>query len=129
MSDETGFPGKCQFKRNEAKRYVKKDVNIKGYRQMIKALRKGPIACYIYASQSLYSYHSGMLTKDKECRRVGNNVNHAVLITGFGKENGIFYWKAKNTWAADWGEHGYFKIAIGKNLCNIEMQCRFPLLI
>lgn len=129
MSRKTGYSGECDFEKRKATRYVKNDVKISGFREMIKAIRKGPIGCYIYASESAYSYHSGMLTTDEECNGIGNSVNHAVLIVGFGREKGKFYWKAKNTWGKDWGENGYFKIAIGRNLCNIEMQCRFPVLI
>jgi len=47
-------------------------------------------------------------------------VNHAVLATGFGTENGIDYWIVKNSWSTDWGEKGYFRIKRGDNMCAIS---------
>jgi C1A family cysteine protease len=45
-------------------------------------------------------------------------VNHAVLAVGYGFENGIPYWLIKNSWGADWGDNGYFKMEMGKNMCG-----------
>jgi len=51
-------------------------------------------------------------------------LDHALLIVGWGSgENWIGetidYWLVKNSWGADWGENGYFRIGRGVNLCGI----------
>ncbi|KAF0306548.1 Dipeptidyl peptidase 1 [Amphibalanus amphitrite] len=46
--------------------------------------------------------------------------NHAVLITGYGVEDGVKYWNVKNSWGNDWGNGGYFKIRRGTDECGIE---------
>ena len=37
-------------------------------------------------------------------------LRHAVVIVGFGEEEGRKYWKVKNSWGENWGSSGFFKI-------------------
>lgn len=46
------------------------------------------------------------------------DVNHAVLAVGYGVDDGIHYWLNKNSWGTSWGDDGYFKIELGKNMCG-----------
>jgi hypothetical protein len=47
----------------------------------------------------------------------GNGTDHAVLVVGYGKENGVNYWIVKNSWSTLWGDKGYVKIK--EDLCGI----------
>jgi hypothetical protein len=52
---------------------------------------------------------------------------HAVKIIGWGVENGVKYWLVANSWNADWGDHGFFKIIRGVDECGFEDEIRFAL--
>ena len=41
-------------------------------------------------------------------------------MVGYGSQNGVKYWKIKNSYGAKWGEKGYFRITRGTNECGIE---------
>ncbi|KAM5138180.1 cathepsin W [Mantella aurantiaca] len=51
-------------------------------------------------------------------------INHAVLIVGYVNKKHIPYWILKNSYGPDWGEKGYFRVFLGKNICGIT---KFPL--
>lgn len=38
---------------------------------------------------------------------------------GYGSENGKDYWLMRNSYGADWGLGGYFKVVRGKNMCGM----------
>jgi len=45
---------------------------------------------------------------------------HAVRMLGWGVESGTPYWWIANSWNADWGDGGFFKILRGQDECGIE---------
>ena len=49
--------------------------------------------------------------------------NHAVLVVGYGRENGQDYWMVKNSWGNNWGLHGFIKLGRGSNQCGIGSVC------
>ncbi|MFS7999246.1 putative actinidain [Helianthus anomalus] len=40
----------------------------------------------------------------------GSDLDHAMLVIGYGTESGIPYWLVKNSWGRDWAMDGYVKI-------------------
>lgn len=71
------------------------------------AITQGPLVVSIDAT-NLNLYKSGIVST-KDCP-VNPKQNHAVVLAGYGSENGIDYWLIKNSWGADFGEGGYFRL-------------------
>jgi cathepsin L len=83
----------------------------------------GPIAVSIFTSHSFMHYGGGIFD-DPTC--IGRH-NHAVLVVGYGSENGNDYWIVKNSWGEDWGENGYIRMARNKNnQCGIASDATYP---
>lgn len=66
-------------------------------------------------------YDSGIFN-DPDCN---GELNHASTVVGYNLEAEIPYIECKNAWSSDWGEQGYYKIALGdviskgKGICNM----------
>jgi len=52
-------------------------------------------------------------------------VNHAVLMTGYGKQGQRDYWTIRNSWGDSWGEDGYIRLlrhANDNDYCGIDRK-------
>jgi cathepsin L len=89
----------------------------------------GCVSVAIQANQFAFQYYSsGVLTGT-----CGTDLDHGVLVVGYGTTDGQEYWKVKNSWGTDWGENGYILIckdcdkngAAGE--CGINMEPSYPM--
>ena len=83
-----------------------------------------PVSVAIEADTSVFQfYKEGILTSSK----CGNNLDHGVLVVGYGIEDDQAYWIVKNSWGESWGENGYIRIAKSSSttedgVCGIALQ-------
>lgn len=72
-------------------------------------------------------YKEGVYTSSV-CKSGPQDVNHAVLAVGYGKDllTGLNYWTIKNSWDYTFGMEGFFKIEAMKNMCGIANCNAFP---
>jgi C1A family cysteine protease len=81
-----------------------------------------PISIAIEADQSGFQmYKSGVF-----CGVCGQNLDHGVLLVGYGTASGSDYWKVKNSWGTSWGEAGYIRMCRNKNECGLSDEPSYP---
>ena len=86
--------------------YVQLPAN--NYTALMNAVAQvGPVAVSVDAS-TFHSYSSGIFDG---CNQVNPDINHAVVLVGYGEENGQKYWLIRNSWSPKYGEKGYIRVA------------------
>ncbi|XP_039459031.1 procathepsin L-like [Oreochromis aureus] len=85
----------------------------------------GPVSVAVNVQDSFRFYTSGVYDEPGCSSTI---LNHAVLVVGYGTENGHDYWLVKNSWGRGWGEMGYIKMSRNKyNQCGIASVALYPL--
>lgn len=110
----SGKEGKCN-KRCKTITKIDSYVNIESKNEdaLLQSVLQQPISVAIEADQSVFQFYSSGVMDSISC---GDNLDHAVLIVGWGEINGKKYWKVKNSWGSSWGDNGY--ILIGRSVKN-----------
>ena len=106
------------------------DVKPSSDSSMMAAVAKQPVSVAIEADQREFQlYSSGVFTAT-----CGTNLDHGVLVVGYGTLNGLEYYKVKNSWGTEWGLNGYILLAKGANYnsgngqCGVLMEPSYPVL-
>jgi len=124
-----GTPGHCRFDRAgvaaECHGYVEIEKNDENALKEAVA-QVGPIAVAIEVSGRFPRYTGGVYY-NSGCHNDLWHLNHAVLVVGYGSEDGQDYWVVKNSWGARWGLAGYIKMARNRgNNCGIACKAAYP---
>jgi cathepsin X len=83
--------------------------------------QRGPISCGIAVPADLEpDFYKGGIYEDKSGDQL---IVHDVSVVGYGVENGTKYWTVRNSWGANYGESGYFRLIRGINNIGIESNC------
>ena len=75
----------------------------------------------------MFQFYSSGIINSNAC---GTDLDHAVLVIGYGTEYGVDYWLLKNSWGTRWGDKGFFKIirtpAKTVGICGLLAEPVYP---
>ncbi|PKI75305.1 hypothetical protein CRG98_004345 [Punica granatum] len=102
------------------------DVPQNDEKSLKKAVANQPVSVAIEAGGRAFQLHqSGVFTG-----MCGTELDHGVVVVGYGSENGVDYWIVKNSWGPRWGESGYIRlernIRFETGKCGIAMEPSYP---
>eukprot|EP00252_Welwitschia_mirabilis_P004254 TRINITY_DN1453_c0_g1_i2.p1 TRINITY_DN1453_c0_g1~~TRINITY_DN1453_c0_g1_i2.p1 ORF type:complete len:175 (+),score=14.52 TRINITY_DN1453_c0_g1_i2:49-573(+) len=121
----TGKAGTCQFSKNKIAATVSNFTVVSNDEDQIAAnlVKYGPLSVGINAV-FMQTYIGGVSCPYICSKR---NIDHGVLLVGYGaagyapiRLKDKPYWIIKNSWGANWGENGYYRICRGHNVCGID---------
>eukprot|EP00928_Gymnodinium_smaydae_P045718 TRINITY_DN30434_c0_g1_i2.p2 TRINITY_DN30434_c0_g1~~TRINITY_DN30434_c0_g1_i2.p2 ORF type:complete len:280 (-),score=59.97 TRINITY_DN30434_c0_g1_i2:85-924(-) len=90
-------------------------------REMMRELiEKGPLVVSMEPKPDLMYYSGGIYASVPNQRAEWEQVDHAVLLVGYGEDRGMKYWLLQNSWGKSWGEEGYFRMIRGTDESGVE---------
>jgi len=123
-----GQDDKCRYKKVDAGAedtgYV--DVPSGDEEKLMHAVASvGPVSIAIDASHESFQFYSKGIYVEAKCS--STELDHGVLVVGYGTDEGQDYWLVKNSWGPTWGDGGYIKMARNKdNQCGVATQASYP---
>jgi C1A family cysteine protease len=105
------------------------DVTPNSESDLQQAVYINPVSIAIEADTGVFQFYSSGVMDSASC---GKNLDHGVLLTGWGTLNGKDYWKVKNSWGSSWGSDGY--ILLGRNvsskygICGLTTEPSYPVI-
>ena len=125
----TASDGTCRKNSCNSTIEVKYHENVKSNDEysLLMAVQRQPISIAIEADHKSFQFYSSGVYNSTDC---GYELDHGVLVVGWGVLDGQEYWKVKNSWGPSWGNDGYIYLARNikdkRGQCGIAMQPSYP---
>ena len=135
IDTEQDYPYRAEQGYCNARREKRHTVTIDGFEDvprndeqaLMQAVARQPVSIAIAAGDRDFQLYVGGIF-DGYC---STELNHGVLIVGYGSEHGKDFWIVKNSWGPAWGvDNGYIRLARNiadpRGQCGLAMQPSYP---
>lgn len=118
-----GKDEKCVFNRSDVRVYINDSISISSNEteMAVWLFENGPISIGINAF--VMQFYMGGISHPWKFLCSPKDLDHGVLIVGYGVEGSKPYWIVKNSWGPDWGEKGYYLVYRGDGVCGLNTMC------
>nr|AAD54424.1 thiol protease [Matricaria chamomilla] len=131
-TSSNGRDGKCD-KTKSAKSVVSLDsyVEVESNEDAVLcAVATTPVTIGIVGSAYDFQLYTGGVYNG-QCSSKPYDIDHAVLIVGYGSQDGKDYWIVKNSWGTYWGLEGYILMErntdIKNGVCGMYLEPVYPI--
>ena len=81
--------------------------------ELLEALQKGPVSiCMAFPTGGTMRFYKSGVYNGVDCTKK-SSVNHCLVAVGYDLLDKIPYIEIRNSWGKNWGDKGFFKLAIG----------------
>jgi len=127
---ETSYPytardGSCQFQKSKVASSISSFKDVPQSESALQDAVSGRVVSIAIAVQSDFQFYSGGIYDSSSCPSSPSSLNHGVAIVGY--DSSAKYWIVRNSWGSTWGEQGYIRMAMGKNLCGLTDAASYPI--
>lgn len=114
---------KCYFNRSDVRVVISGSLSIPSNEteMAIWLFENGPISIGINAFAM--QFYMGGISHPWKIFCNPKDLDHGVLIVGYGVDGNKPYWIVKNSWGPDWGEKGYYLVYRGAGVCGLNTMC------
>lgn len=89
---------------------------------------QGPLAISIDAGQPSFRFYSSGVYYEPNCLWRDDELDHAVMVTGYGSAHGEDYWMVRNSWSSYWGDDGYVLISQKGHACGVTTAAMYAVI-
>jgi len=122
-SGTSGASGTCKYEKAQVVQTISSysyATQSKNETQMyIASSTYGPLSVCVDA-ETWSAYRSGIISSN-----CGVLLDHCVQIVGWDTTYSTPYWIVKNSWGSTWGESGYLRVEMYKDLCGIAREAMY----
>jgi len=123
----TAEDGTCHFKKDKVGATLASFTNVQTGDEndlQVKA-NVGPVSVAIDASQNSFQLYDSGVYYEPACS--STQLDHGVLVAGWGVSGSSDYWLVKNSWGTSWGLNGYIWMSRNRNNnCGIATMATLP---